>query len=106
MRLTARVSSSYVAADVRKQISDVILSEFGQASAGSRRGRNRPLYQRVYALLKIKVAALADGNSDLIVNIDESEDALSRCELWRFATEDSVSVSVVMTNILTPSWGR
>lgn len=105
MRLTARVSSSYVASDVRQKISEVILSEFGQTSAVSRRGRNRPLYQRIYALLKSKVPALSDGNSDLIVHIDEPENMLRRCEMWRFATEDSISVSVVISNILTPSWG-
>lgn len=105
LQLSARIPSSYVAYDVRQQIAEVILGEFGPASAGSRRGRNHPLYQRIYALLRQRVPALADGNADLIVHIDEPSDMLRRCELWRFATEDSISVSVATTNTLTPSWG-
>jgi hypothetical protein len=99
------VATSYVASDVRQKIIEAILSEFGEAAAASRRGRNRPLYQRVYALLREKVAALSGGESDLTVNILEPEALAVRPEMWRYVATESLSVTVETVNIVTPSWG-
>ena len=105
MTISARVATSYVASDVRQKIIEAILSEFGEAAAASRRGRNRPLYQRVYALLREKVAALSGGESDLTVNILEPEALAARPEMWRYVATESLSVTVETVNIVTPSWG-
>lgn len=105
MSINARVSTSYVASDVREKIVEALMAEFGPASAASRRGRQRPLYQRVYALLRKKVGALSDGEADLTVNIVEPESLLARPEMWRYLDTDTLTVSVETVNIVTPSWG-
>ena len=105
MTISARVATSYVASDVRQKIVEAIISEFGETAAASRRGRNRPLYQRVYALLREKVAALSGGESDLTVNILEPEALAARPEMWRYVATESLSVTVETVNIVTPSWG-
>lgn len=105
MTINARVSSSYVASDVSQKIAEALLAEFGATAASSRRGRQRPLYQRVYALLRQKVAALSDGEADLTVVIDEPDTLLSRPELWRYLDADTLTISVETGNIATPSWG-
>lgn len=105
MAITARIATSYVASDVREKIAEAILSEFGAAAAASRRGRNRPLYQRVYALLRERIAALTGGNADLTVNIVEPAALSSRPEMWRYVAADSLSITVETANIITPSWG-
>ena len=105
MTISARVATSYVASDVRQKIVEAILTEFGETAAASRRGRNRPLYQRVYALLREKVAALSGRESDLTVNILEPEALAARPEMWRYVATESLSVTVETVNIVTPSWG-
>ena len=105
MSVSARVSTSYVASDVRQKIIEAALGEFGQAAAASRRGRNRPLYKRVYELLRQKVAALASGDSDLTVNIVEPPSLAARPEMWRYVSADSLAVTVETANIVTPTWG-
>ena len=105
MTIKARVSTSYIASDVRQKIAETLLSEFGQAAAASRRGRNRALYQRVYQLLRQKVQALSDGEADLTVNISEPESLQARPEMWRYLSEDSLSVTVETANTVTPNWG-
>lgn len=103
MSISAVVSTSYVATDVQGVMREVLLQEFGEESAASRRGSNKPLYQRVYALLKARIPALSDGDADLKVSIAEQE--LPRPEVWRFVSQDSLTISVVTANITTPSWG-
>lgn len=105
MTVTALVGTSYVASDIRQKIIEAILAEFGEAAPASRRGRNHPLYQRVYALLKEKIAALSSGNSDLTVNITDSALLGVRPEMWRYVALDSLTVTVNTANVLTPSWG-
>jgi len=105
MSIRARVSTSHVAADVRHRIQEALLDEFGMASAASRRGRQRPLYQRIYALLRERVSALSDGEADLKVEITEPASLLARPEMWRYLDANSLRVSVETANIVTPSWG-
>lgn len=105
MSVDARVSTSYVANDVRQKIIEAALGEFGQSAAASRRGRNRPLYKRVYELLRQKVAALGIGDSDLTVSIVEPQSLAIRPEMWRYVAEDSLTVNVETVNIVTPNWG-
>ena len=104
--ISARVPTSYVADDVKAQITEAILAEYGQAAAASRRGYSRPLYQRVYALLKDKIAALnAGGSSDLIVTIQDVPSMAGRPELWRYVAPDSLTVTVQSVNTVPGSWG-
>lgn len=105
MTISARVSTSYIASDVQAKIIEAILTEFGETAAASRRGRSRPLYQRVYAMLRERVAALSSGNADLTVNIVEPASLLSRPEMWRYVAADSLAVTIESVNIVTPSWG-
>lgn len=105
MTIRAMVSTSYVASDVRQKIIDLILAEYGETAAASRRGKSKPLYQRVYAILKKNVAALADGGADLTVNIEEPASIENRPEMWRYVAPDSLTVVVDSVNIVTPSWG-
>lgn len=103
MTISARVASSYVAADVRAQIIEALLSEYGQAASASRRGHNRPRYQHVYALLKSAVTALSSG--DMTVTIDDPDSADVRPELWRYLSADSLVVTVETINASTSGWG-
>ncbi len=105
MTITARVASSWVASNVREQIIDAILAEFGEEAEGSRRGRNRPLYQRVYALLRAKITALSGEAADLTVHIDDPTALTTRPEMWRYVSEDSLTVTVETVNAAAPSWG-
>lgn len=105
MTVSARVSTSYVASDVRQKIIEATLAEFGQTSAASRRGRNRPLYKRVYELLRQKVASLGSGDSDLTVSIVEPPSLAARPEMWRYVADDSLTITVDTANIVTPTWG-
>ena len=105
MTVTALVGTSYAAADVKQKITEAILAEFGETAAASRRGRNHPLYQRVYSLLKEKIAALSGGNSDLTVNIPDFVSLGVRPEMWRYVAADSLTVTVSTANVVTPSWG-
>lgn len=105
MSIRAMVSTSYVASDVRLKIIDLILAEYGESAPASRRGKSRPLYQRVYAILRKSVAALADGGADLTVSIESPAGLENRPEMWRYVSPDSLQVVVDSVNIVTPSWG-
>lgn len=105
MTVDARVSTSYVASDVRAKIIEALLDEFGQTAAASKRGRSRPLYQRVYALLKARIAALSGAGADLAVNIENVESLAIRPELWRYVSANSLTVTVSTANIVNPGWG-
>ncbi|HZX81370.1 MAG TPA: hypothetical protein VFE72_10505 [Lysobacter sp.] len=100
----ATVPTSYIASDVRQKIIEAILAEYGEQSAAARRGRNQPLYQNVYALLRQRVQALNVGSADLQVSIAAQPEVLNRPELWRFVSPDSLTVEVQTANITAPSW--
>lgn len=103
--ITARVPTSYVAFEVESQIREAVLAEYGQASSASRRGFNRPLYQRLYSLLKEKVIALSGGSSDLEIQVQNVPSMAARPELWRYVSSDSLTVTVSTVNVVTGSWG-
>ncbi|AJK46254.1 hypothetical protein [Burkholderia plantarii] len=105
MTINATVSTSYIASDVRRKISEALLREYGREASASRRGRTRPRYKRVYALLREKVPALADAGSDLTVSIDEPSGIQIRPEMWRYLDAESLTVNVATANIVIPSWG-
>jgi hypothetical protein len=102
--ILATVSTSYVAAEIKSQIEEVILKEYGEVAAASKKGGNHPLYRMVYELLKKNVPALSDGNADIRVTLADPVGNL-RPELWRYVSPTSLSVTVTLTNITSPSWG-
>lgn len=102
--ITATVSTSYVVSDVEAKIREVILAEYGASASASKRGYNQPLYREVYALLKEKVPALSDGRADLQVSIAMPVGTL-RPELWRYISDDSLTINVTTLNITLPAWG-
>lgn len=101
----ATIATSYVASDIRAKIIETLLINYGETSAVSKRGRNKPLYQQIYALLKLKIPALSTGLADLLVNIQTPPSALNRPELWRYVATDSLTVTVSNANVITPQWG-
>lgn len=103
--ISARVPTSYIAFEVEAQIREVVLAEYGQTSPASRRGFNRPLYQRLYALLKEKVVALSGGSSDIEIEIQNVPSMANRPELWRYVSSDSLTITVSTVNVVTGSWG-
>lgn len=105
MNVNARVSTSYVASDVKAKIAETLLKAFGEESAAARRGGQRPLYQKVYELLRKNIQALSDGEADLTVNIVEPASVLARPEMWRYLDKNTLTVNVETANIVTPSWG-
>lgn len=106
VEVSARVAPSYVPTDVQAQIRRAILENYGAGSSQSSRGYNRPLHQRIYALLRASVPALkGDGEADWTVKINMPQDWGKRPELWMFVSEESLSVSVETANIVQPTWG-
>lgn len=105
MAITASISAAYVASDVQSKIIEAILAEYGESQPGSRRGTVKPLYKRVYALLKEKIPALSDANADIKVAITEYEGEY-RPELWSFVSPASLMVTVTTVNVLPPAWGN
>lgn len=106
MKVSATVSTSYIVSDVKAKIVEAILSEYGKESAASRRGMSNPLYRDVYSLLTSKIAALTDGEADVMLSVDDYSDPMSvRPELWRFVSEDSLTVTVTTRNIVRNTWG-
>ncbi|MBY0475373.1 MAG: hypothetical protein K2Q13_10000 [Nitrosomonas sp.] len=105
MTITATISAAYVASDVRSKIIETIIAEYGESQPGSRRGTVKPLYKRVYALLKEKIPALSDANADIKVSIAEYAGEY-RPELWSFVSPASLTVTVTAVNVLPPAWGN
>jgi hypothetical protein len=103
LAITATVSTAYTSGDVETQIKDQILAAFGEAAPASRRGASKPLYQRIYALLKAKIPALSEGNADMQVAIIDYAGPY-RPELWRYVAADSLTVTVTTANITVASW--
>jgi hypothetical protein len=103
MSVTATISTAYTANDVQQQIIDAILTEYGITSPAARRGSAKPLYQKVYKLLRESIAALSDPNSDWTVSIT-AYPGVFRPELWRYVASDSLTVTVNTANITVPNW--
>lgn len=103
--INAVVAPSYRASDVKQQIIDVILRELGKGSPASQRGYSRPSYQRLYALLKAGVPALSAGESDVRLQIADDSMLTNKPEMWRYATTNSLSVTVDAESMATSVWG-
>ena len=86
------------------KIIETILGEYGVDQPGSKRSGNKPLYKKVYSLLKSKIPALCDANADIRVTIADPVGDF-RPELWRYVSANSLTVTVVSENVLPPSWG-
>ena len=104
MSVTATISTAYSAETTRKLIKDVLIAEFGINSPAATRGLNKPLYQRIYKILRSKVPALKDANSDVRVTITGHPNP-NRPELWRHVAEGSLTIDVNQANITQTGWG-
>lgn len=104
MSVTATISTAYSAETTRKLIQDVLIAEFGINSPAATRGLNKPLYQRIYKILRSKVPALKDANSDVRVTITGHPNP-NRPELWRHVAEGSLTIDVNQANITQTGWG-
>ena len=105
VEIIATISTSYLASDVKEQIIQTLINEYGESSSSSKRGQMQVLYRRVYELLKENVPALADGKTDWTVKISDPSSGITRPELWRFVDNESLKVTVSTSNIITPTWG-
>ena len=105
MTVSAVVATSYLASTVRQAIIDALIEEFGATSYNAKRGMNRPRHKRVYEVLRDKIPALDDENSDFSVEIEDAGASTTRPELWRYVSEDSLTVTVETANISAQSWG-
>ncbi len=101
--IRARVSSVYVASSVRDKVMRLVLDEYGEAASASRRGDNRPLYRRIYGLIRERIPELNDANADLVVEI--AEPASPRPELWRYIAPESLTVNITTENTAIDAWG-
>lgn len=102
--IKAAIPTSYEEQIVKEQIEEVILSEFGEQSKQSKRGRAMPLYQRIYQILREKIPALLVDGSDLEVVI-EKQRSDKRPELWRYVSPETLSVAVRTRSCAMPYWG-
>ena len=101
--INARVSTAYVASDVRQQIMETLINAYGKTSTAARHGQQKILFRKVYQLLREKVIALSDGDADLTVSIDNADHGV-RPELWQFVDESSLDVTVTVANVTAAGW--
>lgn len=104
MSVTATISTAYSVGVTQGLIKDVLIAEFGINSPAASRGLNKPLYQRIYKILRSEVPALKDANSDVRVTITGHPNP-NRPELWRYVAVDSLTIDVNQANITQTGWG-
>lgn len=104
LTINATVPSSYVATEVSNQIKTALLEQYGETASVSRHGRNKPLYQQIYALLKQKIPALQNENADFTLSITNAP-PMTRPEVWRYVEYSSISVTVDINNTIPAYWG-
>lgn len=100
----ARVSTSYVAREIKSQIVETLLEKYGKTATASRRGNLKMLNRDIYDILPNSIPALCDGDADLRVTLPDS-DEIVRPESWRFVDESSLNVTVETANITRNTWG-
>lgn len=104
LAINATVPSSYVASEVQNQIKTALLDQYGETAAASRHGRNKPLYQQIYALLMTKIPALQNENADFTLAITNAP-SMDRPEVWRYVDNSSITVTVSLDNSIPAYWG-
>lgn len=105
MTINAKVPTSYLASDVKSQITSTVLAQYGQVALASRKGMTKPLYMQVYELLRKNIQALHSAKADMKVTIDEDEANSARPEMWRYVAADSLTVNVTNINDVSANWG-
>lgn len=94
MEVTIYAQSIYDFAAVEEQVRQLILAEYGAASAWAKRGENRILYKAVYEMLRQQVQALQGARSDMRLEVaDPPGDMLP--EQFRYVSPASLSVLVL-----------
>lgn len=103
INITGTVSTSYTAGDVESQIRKLVLDEYGIDSYTAKRGSAKPIYQKIYKLIRENITAFSDGNADIQVAITPYSGVM-RPELWRYVSETSLTVSITTANITVSGW--
>ena len=103
INIKATVSTTYTASDIEKQIQDLVLDQYGINSDTSKRGSAKPIYQKIYKLLRDNIVAFSDGDADIQVSITPYS-GIMRPELWRYVSETSLTVTVYTDNITASGW--
>lgn len=104
-QVTANVGNAHQADIIKKQIQTVLLDEFGKNSFFSKKGGQRLTLQRIYTLLRKKIAALAELGADMHVQITEPQNWSNLPEMWRFISKDSLDVQVHTDVSNSVAWG-
>lgn len=91
--ITAKVHSVYDFEQVRQQIREQVLSNYGRDSAFSKNGQSRVLYKNIYRLLTANVVALQGDRADLEVEVNDTATNVPP-EQYRYVSEASLTVIV------------
>lgn len=91
LSVAMQIPSVYDAEAVRQQARSLILREYGEASAWSKRGEAKLLHKDIYDLLTSNIQALQDRYSDMQIVVPPDSDVLP--EQFRRITEASLTVT-------------
>ena len=98
--INVTISNSYNLNDIESLIKGILIAEYGKSVMT---GQKQLLVKRIYELLKIKLPALNDVNSDLSVFVTKINNT-DRPELWRYIDNDSIIVNITYAVVVLPSW--
>lgn len=91
--ITAKIHAVYDFTQVKRQIEEIILANYGRDSEFAKSGQNRILYRSIYSLLTARVPALQGGRADLVVDVDDSAITVPP-EQFRYVSPASLTVTV------------
>lgn len=100
-----KVPSSYDRDAIKKQVREIVLSNYGRGSIRMSRGRQFPLYQDVSELLKENIGALSVIGSDFRVYVDDESKTVLQPEIWRYVDDSSLEIKVSSQSVSAISWG-
>lgn len=93
IQITAKIHAVYDFQQVKQQITELVLREYGRDSEFAKIGQNRVLYRRIYSLLTANVPALQGERADLQVVVDDTAITIPP-EQFRYVSEASLTVTV------------
>ena len=103
IKVKGDIARIHVLDSVKQQIVNALLSEYGKGSPLSKRGMELPRNKAVHAVLKAKIAAFQDSESDFTVAVSQLN---SLPENYSFVTPYSVTLDIEYGNYNNSQWGR
>jgi hypothetical protein len=91
--ITAYVQAIYDFEQVKEQIRQLVIAEYGQDSMFAKRGSNRIRYKRLYDMLENNVQALQGVNSDFTLTINDTATILP--ESFRYVSNTSLTITIL-----------